>query len=63
MASGTLILRPCEDISIKHELKGDAVLPHAYLYISEEVADDDASYLYVLSKEVNVTVSHTSRFY
>ena len=44
MATGTLILRPSADISVEHE-KEPSNSANAYSLISEEVADDDSTYL------------------
>lgn len=60
MASGTLILRPSDDLNIAHARK-DYNSP-AYIAINEEVADDDSTYIYDSISVGSSTYPANSRF-
>lgn len=61
MATGTLYLRPCADISLGHPVYPET-LGAGYLAINEEVSDGKTTYIGYLDYTTEETVSCTSKF-
>ena len=63
MAEGTFYLRPIADVSLEHTIY-PSTLSAGYLAISEEVCDNEATYIGVFESDSNIKISvtGTSRF-
>ena len=63
MATGTVYLRPSADVSLEHTIY-PTTLSAGYLAISEEICDNDSTYIEVSTSATSnsITASGTSRF-